>query len=161
VRVTAQFDFPAPPNTVARLFATHDFVLAAAGPDSQASVKGDPDGAFTVTVRSPLPSSAIPPKAQALVQGQLEMRQAMAWEEPLPDGERRASVAGEVAGAPVVLDGHVALTPTRGEGSHLIFEGEVKAQLPLFGRIIEEAAVPAILSALRAQHAEAVRCLSA
>jgi hypothetical protein len=162
--MSAQFDLPAAPDRVAALFAYKDFELAAAASDHalacEAAVAGTSDGPFTVTVRRTMSTAALPPAARGFLPAGLEIRQAVAWEAPGPDGSRDGTVAGEVPGAPVQLTGTVRLFAT-GEGSGLDFKGEVKAMVPLVGRTIEEAAAPAVIAALKAQHAEALRRIEA
>ncbi|MDR1825671.1 MAG: DUF2505 domain-containing protein [Bifidobacteriaceae bacterium] len=164
MRLSAQYDFPAGAERVAGLLASKDFVLAAAkrthALSSEAAVSTTPDGAFTVTLRRTLPVDGLPAAARQFLPGGLEIRQAVAWEPPGPDGAREASVAGDIAGAPVHLIGTARLAPTKA-GCRLDFDGEVKAAVPLLGRSIEEAAVPAIVKVLDAEHAEALDQLSA
>lgn len=112
------------------------------------------NGAFTVTTRRSLPTELIPPQARAFIGDRLEVRQAEAWEAPGPDGGRRGTVAVEITGAPVRLTGTVALIPGDGT-SRVVYDGDLKATVPLFGAMVEEAAVKAVRSALEAEEAVA------
>lgn len=108
------------------------------------------DGAFTVTTRRSLPTDLIPPNMRAFVGSRLDVRQVEAWEAAAPDGERRGTVAVEIAGAPVRLTGIVTLTSAPG-GSRITYDGELKANVPLFGAAVEEAAAKAVRAALEAE----------
>ncbi|MDR0365916.1 MAG: DUF2505 domain-containing protein [Bifidobacteriaceae bacterium] len=163
MRLTAHYDFPASPQRLAELLATPSFVDAAAraaGAEStQVSVSGQPTGEFTVTVRATLPAAQLPARAQMLAAGGLELRQASVWQPPKADGSREASAAAEIAGAPVHCEGRIVLSPNR-DGSQLDYSADVKASIPLLGRSIEEAAVPAMLKVLTTQHQTALAWLS-
>jgi hypothetical protein len=105
-------------------------------------------------------TTSLPPAAKAMLPAGVEIRQAVAWEAPAADGAREATVAGEVPGAPVQLTGKIRMVPTS-EGTRMDFVGEVKAMVPIVGRTIEEAAAPAVIQALNAQHAEALKAIQA
>jgi hypothetical protein len=164
MRLTAQYDFPTGPDSLVRLLATPEFIDAAAraaGAEStQVSVSGQPDGECTVTVRATMPTAKLPARAQALAPRGMELRQASVWQPPKPDGNREASAAAEIAGAPVRCEGRILLSPTT-DGSQLDSLADVKASIPLLGRSIDDAAVPAMLKVLTAQHQTALEWLAA
>ncbi|MEV7972660.1 DUF2505 domain-containing protein [Cellulomonas sp. NPDC089187] len=129
-------------------------VAASGGEVLHVDVTPGEEGAFTVTTRRALPTDLIPAQARAFIGDRLEVRQAEAWEAPGADGGRRGTVAVEIAGAPVRLTGTVALVP--GEGSsRVVYDGDLKANVPLFGAMVEEAAAKAVRSALEAEEAVA------
>nr|WP_276582124.1 DUF2505 domain-containing protein [Cellulomonas sp. RIT-PI-Y] len=129
-------------------------VAAGGGEVLHVDVTPGDGGAFTVTTRRSLPTDLIPPQARAFIGDRLEVRQAEAWEAAGPDGGRRGTVAVEIAGAPVRLTGTVALIPG-GESSRVVYDGDLKANVPLFGALVEEAAAKAVRSALEAEEAVA------
>ncbi|GIG25960.1 DUF2505 domain-containing protein [Cellulomonas denverensis] len=129
-------------------------VLAGGGEVLHVDVTPGENGAFTVTTRRALPTDLIPSQARAFIGDRLEVRQAEAWEGPDDDGGRRGTVAVEIAGAPVRLTGTVALIP-EGERSRVVYDGDLKASVPLFGAMVEEAAAKAVRSALQAEEAVA------
>ncbi|MDR2380590.1 MAG: DUF2505 domain-containing protein [Bifidobacteriaceae bacterium] len=151
---TARYDYPAPPERVAHIFADQAFALAvalAAGAVSpQVEVSAEPSGEFTVTARTVNPATSLPAQFATLAPGGLEIRQAQVWEAPGPAGERAATLAGEITGALVRITAQIALTPTP-QGSQLAVDGEITAALPLLGAALEKAAMPAALGYLAAQ----------
>ncbi|MDR2378889.1 MAG: DUF2505 domain-containing protein [Bifidobacteriaceae bacterium] len=155
MRFAAHYDYSAKPDAVAALLADRDFLAAAAAragaPASRVEVSPGPDGGFTVTVRASLETASLPASMRALAPQGLELRQALVWTRAGEDGSRQATMAGEVAGSGVQLSGLALLRPTAA-GTRLQFAGEVKAQVPLLGRMIENAAVPAIIGFSDAQH---------
>ncbi|MDR2453094.1 MAG: DUF2505 domain-containing protein [Bifidobacteriaceae bacterium] len=163
MQLTASYDYSAPPGRVARLFADRGFQLeaaqAAGAESAQVEVTDGPDGAFTVAARATSPATALPAQVRGLLPAGLEIRQAQVWGQPGPDGARQASLAGEIVGAPIQLTGRLALAPAA-RGSRFSFCGQVKAQLPLLGPAIEQAAAPAIEGFWAALHRVAERWLA-
>jgi len=129
-------------------------VAASGGEVLHVDVTPGEGGAFTVTTRRALPTDLIPPQARAFIGDRLEVRQAEAWEAADADGARRGTVAVEIAGAPVRMTGTVALIPG-GESSRVVYDGELKANVPLFGAMVEETAAKAVRTALEAEEAVA------
>lgn len=129
-------------------------IRASGAEDLQVDVTPGEDGAFTVTTRRALPTDQIPANVRAFVGSSLEVRQVEAWEPAAADGTRRGTVAVEIAGAPVRLTGTVALAGT-GAASTLTYDGELKANVPLFGGAVEQAAAGAVRGALQAEEAVA------
>src|SRR5690606_20700999 len=56
---------------------------------------------------------------------------------------RVGTLALDIAGAPVRINGRMSLRPS-GEGTVQSFSGEITASVPLFGRHIEKAAAGAV-----------------
>lgn len=142
------------PRTTAVMLADPVYVRAkvrASGAEEIALdvTPGDGD-AFTVTTRRSLPTDLIPPNVRAFVGARLEVRQVEAWEGPSADGGRRGTVAVEIAGAPVRLTGTVTLSGDA-SSSTIVYDGELKASVPLFASAVEEAAATAVRSALEAE----------
>lgn len=125
-------------------------VLASGAEVLHVDVAPGDDGSFTVTTRRALPTDLIPPNVRAFVGSTLEVRQAEAWEPAAADGTRTGTVAVEIAGAPVRLTGTVALTAADG-GAAITYDGELKANVPLFGSAVEQAAATAVRGALEAE----------
>ncbi|MDR0591741.1 MAG: DUF2505 domain-containing protein [Bifidobacteriaceae bacterium] len=163
MRFAAHYDYPSPPAQVAALLQNRDYLVAAAraagAESSQVEVKPGADGSLTVTIRWTMPSTGLPAPTRAAAPQGLEVRLALVWERPAAGRDRQATMAGQIAGAGVHLSGLSRLRPV-GEGSRLEVSGEVKAQLPLIGRAIEEAAAPAIVKVLDAQHQVALDWLA-
>lgn len=149
---------PADPRTTGAMLADPAYVAAkvrASGAEELAvDVAPGEDGSFTVTTRRSLPTDQIPPQARAFVGSRLEVRQVEAWEPAAPDGSRTGTVAVEIAGAPVRLTGTVVLSGD-GDGSRITYDGDLRANVPLFGAAVEEAAAGAVRGALQAEEAVA------
>jgi hypothetical protein len=157
MRLVSHFDFPAPAHRVAELLGDEDVIKAAAtsldSTDARVTVSGSPQDRFTVAVRRSLPVVVLPDALKPLMPRGMEIRQAAVWEPPTADGGRDGTVAAEVAGAPVEVTGAFRLvnTPT---GSTMTCSAEIRASVPLFGRKIEQAALPVVREALEAEHRE-------
>lgn len=149
---------PADPRTAGTMLADPVYVRAkviASGAEVlHVDVAPAEDGALTVTTRRALPTDQIPANVRAFVGSTLEVRQVEAWEPAAADGTRTGTVAVEIAGAPVRLTGTVALTATDG-GSAITYDGDLKANVPLFGSAVEQAAAKAVRGALDAEAAVA------
>ncbi len=149
---------PTDPRTAGVMLADPAYVRAkvrASGAEDQhVDVAPGEDGAFTVTTRRSLPTDLIPPNVRSFVGSRLEVRQVEAWEAAAEDGSRAGTVAVEIAGAPVRLTGTVALTGDA-TASTVVYDGELKAHVPLFGSAVEEAAAKAVRGALEAEEAVA------
>ncbi|WP_264029985.1 DUF2505 domain-containing protein [Cellulosimicrobium sp. SH8] len=158
MHLSVELRYPAAVPVVGTMLADEEFVrwrAARSGGDGahveQVDVTGGAVEGFTVTVRRTLPTDQIPAHVRSFVGGQLEIRQAEAWE-PERAGERSGTVSLEITGAPVRLTGTVTLSPD-GDGTVERYAGEVKASVPLFGGAIEQAAAEAVRAALAAEEA--------
>lgn len=156
MRVTAEADFAADPQAVARMMADEEYVrtkVEATGATLDASeVVGDAGGAFTVTTRRRVATDTVPAQFRSFVGESLEVREVEAWEAAAPDGSRAGTIAVEVTGAPVRLTGTVRLTGAA-EGSHLAIEGDLKAAIPIFGSAVEQAVSAAMVDIISAEEA--------
>ncbi|NTW38835.1 MAG: DUF2505 domain-containing protein [Cellulomonadaceae bacterium] len=144
------------------MLADERFVAAkvrASGALSQTvDVVGTADEAFTVTTRRHVPTTGVPPQFRSLVGASLEVRQVEAWEPPGPD-DRRGTVVVEVTGAPVRMTGTMRMHGDPG-GTTVHFEGELKASVPLFGSVVEEATADAVRAAVAAEERTGVEWLA-
>ena len=155
--------FPADIDDVAAMLADESFVRwraqrsagSANGAVEQADVTGTTSTGFTVVVRRTLPTDIIPVQARPFVGAHLEIRQAEAWE-PAADGRRTGTVAVEILGAPVRVTATAAMSQTSDGGTRITYDGDVRATVPLFGSVVEEAAVSAVRTTLESE-AEAAR----
>lgn len=153
MRVHIQIPLPGAVDEVGAMLAdpayVHAKVVASGATDHQAAVAGDAAGAFTVTTRRSMPTDQIPANMRGFLGSTLDVRQVEAWE-PQLDGSRCGTVVVEISGAPVRLTGTTLLEPGP-EGSTLVYEGEVKAAIPLFAGAVEGAAAQAVRAALDAE----------
>lgn len=155
-----QVSFPvcASPVAAGQMLADPVFVracvIATGGEVLHVDVTDHPDGGFVVTTRRALATDLIPTQFRAFVGDRLEIRQAEVWDVADSDGSRHGTIAVEILGAPVRMTGTTALLATA-EGSTVVYAGELKASLPLFGSTVEQAAARAIQGAIEAQESVA------
>ena len=156
-------DLPTDPRTAARLLADPGYVRAkaeAAGAAApQVDVTGALDGALTVTPPRKLATPQIPAPQRGFVGSRIDVRQVEAWEAAEDDGSRSGTVVVEIAGAPVRVTGRSSLAATTG-GSQVVYDGDVRAAVPLFAAAVEEAAASAVRAALLAEREVALRHLA-
>ena len=105
-------------------------------------------GSATITTRRELPTDAVPEFARGFVGRTLDVVRVDRWEPPAADGSRDGTVTVEIKGAPIRLNGMLALRPDDA-GSEEVIAGELKASVPLLGGKLERAAEPALMSAIR------------
>jgi hypothetical protein len=117
----------------------------------QVEVTGSADAAFTVAARRTLGTDAIPTHLRGFVGSSIEVHQVEAWEAPAGDGSRAGSVTVEVVGAPVRLTGRASLLAAGADSCRLVYDGDLRASIPLFGRAVEGAVADAVRGALRAE----------
>jgi len=155
VRLSVTLDLPTDARAAARLLAdpkyVHLKVRASGALEQHVDVTGDADDAFTVTTRRALPTDQIPAHLRNFVGSRIDVRQVEAWEAPAPDGSRVGTVVVEIAGAPVRLSGRTALTPTGTGSTTVMYDGDLRATVPLFASAIEQATAGAIRSALEVE----------
>jgi hypothetical protein len=135
-------------------------VVASGAIEHQVDVTGTADEAFTVATRRALPSDQIPAQVRGFVGNRIDVRLVEAWEAPQPDGGRAGTVVVEIAGAPVRLTGRCSLQPVGPAASRLVYDGDLQAQIPLFGSAVEEAAARAIRGALGVEQQVAERWIA-
>ncbi|QAY63419.1 DUF2505 domain-containing protein [Xylanimonas allomyrinae] len=156
MHLTVEQTYPASVDDVAAMLADASFVrwraerTTGGGSVDQADVDADDAGGFTVLVRRTLPTDQIPAQARPFVGARLEVRQAEVWEPPQGD-HRVGTVALEITGAPVRLTGTVALEPSPDGGTRQVYTGDVRATVPLFASVVEQATVGTVRAALTAE----------
>lgn len=153
MRFEATITYPASVGQSADMLADEAFlqqrVAAAGGSATQVDVARE-GAVFTSSVATRLPTDGVPASFRSFVGAHLDVRIVEAWEAPRPTGERRGTIAIDIAGAPVTVRGQMRLV-AYGEGCRHDVRGEVRASVPLFGRAIEEAAISAVNSVISGQ----------
>jgi hypothetical protein len=138
-KLSAQLDFPADPAAAYELVTDQAYVTAVAaatgGQEIAVSVEPAADGGAVVVSRRELPAE-LPSFARALVGDTLRLVETRRYGPAAGDGSRTGSVTVEFDGAPVRIDGTLALTP-RPTGSVCAMEAVVKASVPFVGGKIE------------------------
>jgi len=157
VHLTVELTYAAAVDDVVAMLADEAFVRWRAGRGlggsvEQTDVTGSPADGFTIAVRRTLPTDQIPAQVRPFVGDRLEIRQAEVWE--AREGDlRTGTIAVEIAGAPVRVTGTVRLEPLPDGGTRQVYDGEVRATVPLFGAAVAEAAARAVRTTLEAEGA--------
>jgi hypothetical protein len=159
--LSADLSYPADVATVAALLSDEEFLrrraeqaAADGGGIDQVDLTGSLAEGFTTIVRRTMSTSIIPAQLRPFVGDHLLVRQTEVWE-PLSDDRMVGTVAVEITGVPVRVTGTMVLEPAEG-GSHQVYDGEIKASVPLFGGIVEDATSGAIRATLDAEAAATV-----
>lgn len=162
---SAQVEFPAPAAAVAEMFATEAYVTkkitASGAVPGAVEIVEAPSGAVTITTRREMPTTDIPASYRSLVGSSLEVHEVDAWEAPSVDGGRRGTIAIEVAGAPVRVNGVLELTPTSASTSTLRTTGDIKATIPFFGKAVEQALADSVSRAVEVERTVGLDWLAA
>jgi Protein of unknown function (DUF2505) len=151
VRVNAQIRYPASCENVFAMLVDRSFQerVCAATKALRYEVQIEQDaGSATITTRRELPTDSVPDFARSFVGRTLDVVRVDRWEPPAPDGSRDGTVTVEIKGAPIRMNGMLALRPDDA-GSEEVIAGELKASVPLLGGKLERAAEPALMSAIR------------
>jgi len=91
-----------------------------------------------------------PDAARAFVGATLTVVENVVWADAADNGSRTAVVTLSVPGQPVSFNGKYELA-AGGPGSTLSFAGELKVNVPLLGKKLEQAAAPAVLAGFTTQ----------
>jgi hypothetical protein len=108
-------------------------------------------GRTIITTERVLPSDGLPDFAKSMVGETLKVTETQDWGPPAADGSRQGTVQMSVAGAPISLNGTLALA-AGGPGTVEQLDSELKARVPLIGGKIEKAAAPPIEEAIVIEH---------
>jgi hypothetical protein len=153
MKISATIDYAATPDEVFAMLADEDFQnrkCAATGAlRHNVSITGQKDRTIILSIRD-MPSDSFPSFVKNMVGDALTVTETQNWGPPGTDGARQGKLTVEISGAPVALEGTLALT-SDGQGCVETIEGDLKARVPLIGGKIEQAAAPAIRSAIRVE----------
>jgi hypothetical protein len=151
VQVNAKVFYPASPDVVFEMLVDRAFcerVCEATGAIRyEVEIERDA-GAATITTRRELPTDQVPDYARGFIGSSLEVVRVDHWDAPDADGNRDGTVTVEIKGAPIRLNGSLALR-VDDAGTQELIAGDLKASIPLLGGKIEKAAEPALMSAIR------------
>jgi hypothetical protein len=99
-----------------------------------------------------------PESAARFTGPELTILEETTWGDAAPDGSREAALVLTVERQPVALRGRLRLAPG-GRGTTIRLTGELKVNVPLLGRKLEQAASPAVLAGFRTQQSAGDRWL--
>jgi hypothetical protein len=100
-----------------------------------------------------------PESAARFTGSELTILEETIWGEPAADGSRQADLVLTVERQPVSLRGRLHLAPG-GRGTTVRLTGELKVNVPLLGRKLEQGAAPAVLAGFRTQQKAGDRWLA-
>ena len=144
--ITTDLDFDADPATVHAMMldAGYQEEVCVASRSSRSEVAVTPSSSRT------LRTLAAPPEAARFTGPDLAIVEEVTWREAGPDGSREGDMVLTVSGQPVALRGTLRLGPG-GRGTTVRLTGQLKVNVPLLGRKLEQSAAPAVLAGFRTQ----------
>jgi hypothetical protein len=153
MKISATIDYAATPDEVFAMLADEDFqnrkCIATGATTHTVSISSQDDRTIIVSNRD-MPTDDFPSFVQSMTGDTLTVTETQDWGRPGTDGVRRGTITVDMAGAPLDLHGTLVLAPG-GKGSVETVDAELKAKIPILGRKIEQAAAPAIQSAIRVE----------
>jgi hypothetical protein len=153
VKISDTVDYAATPEAVFAMLTDEDFqahkCVATGARSHSVTISKQGDRTRIVSSRD-LPTDDFPDVVKRMVGATLAVTETQDWGPPGTDGSRRGSLTVEIAGAPIELAGTLSLAPG-GKGTVETVQGELKARMPLISGMIENAAAPAIRSAIRVE----------
>jgi len=146
MHISATAQFPAGPDRVYAILTDRTYLEEVCRASHARAYEASVNESTTTTSRR-LPA----PAAAAKFTGpELTVVETITWAPPNADGSRDGSVVMSVRGQPVTLKGRLLLAPG-GPGTVATLTGELKVNIPLLGKKLEEASAPAVLAGFRTQ----------
>lgn len=146
MNIEARAEYPADPAAVYTMLTDQQFLEQVCerthARDHQVTIDGN-----TVTTRRTLPA---PDQARPFTGETLTVVEEVAWADAQADGSRSATVSMTVPGQPVTFNGQYRLAGDGGRTA-MTLSGELKVNVPMLGKKLEQAAEPAVLHGFRAQ----------
>jgi len=153
MKISAIIDYTATPHDVFVMLADEEFqnrkCKATGALHHTVSITTPGDRTIIRTTRN-LPSERFPHFVKSMVGDTLNVTETQDWGPADADGTRHGTLTVEIAGAPVHLHGTMLLE-AGGPGSVEEIEADLKARIPFLGGKVEEAAAPAVQSAIRVE----------
>jgi Protein of unknown function (DUF2505) len=144
--ISSGLDFAATPEDVYAMMTDQAYLEDVCVASESISYDVSVDGSSTRTSRT-LPS---PESAARFTGPELTVVEEVQWAEAGADGSRIGALTMTVLGQPVRLTGRLQAAPG-GRGTKVDLTGELKVNIPLLGRKLEESAAPAVLAGFRTQ----------
>lgn len=152
MKITTSGAFAAPCDQVFAILSDEAFQTSIADtPGSKATVVRQADRTVVTSLRV-LPTGGLPDFVKTFVGSHLKLTEIQDWGPAAADGSRTAALTVTIDGAPVRLDGTLALAPTA-TGSQQTVTAELKARIPLVGGKVEQAAAPALTDGIEREFA--------
>lgn len=144
--IDTRADFPAAPDRVFAMLTDTAFLEKVC---EQTHARSHQVSVEQATVRTSRELAA-PDAVRTFTGDKLTVTEEIIWSEAGSDGSRTATTTMKVPGQPVSFAGRYRLAPD-GTGTSLSLTGQLKVNVPLLGRKLEESAAPAVLSSFRTQ----------
>lgn len=144
--ISARLEFAAPPPDVYAMLTDQAYLEEVCVASHSLSYEASAAGNVTRTSRG-LPA---PESAARFTGPVLTVLDETTWSDAGPDGTRTAEVRLSVQNQPVTMRGTMRLVPG-GSGTEVTLTGELKVDIPLFGKKMESASAPAVLAGFRTQ----------
>ncbi len=153
MKIEEKWVYPAPGDRVYAMIIDPAFqdakCMAARATEHSVDVQKTQECHTVVTHRS-MSTSSFPSQFKSMVGDSLQIVETQAWGFADGDGNRSADLIVEIKGVPVGLTGTITAT-THGPDTVMQMAGDLKARIPLFGGKVEQAAAPAIVSAIQSE----------
>jgi hypothetical protein len=144
--ISSRLDFAAPPADVYAMLTDQGYLEEVCVASHSLSYEASVEGNVTHTSRG-LPA---PDNAARFTGPTLTVLDETTWGAPEPDGSRTADVNLSVKGQPVTFRAQMRLAPG-GRGSEVDLRGDLKVNVPLFGKKLEQSVAPAVLAGFGVQ----------
>ncbi|MBA8795320.1 hypothetical protein FHX74_002948 [Friedmanniella endophytica] len=148
MNIESRVEFAAEPDQVFTMLTDQGYLEEVCRASHALEFEASSTGNDTTASRK-LPA---PDSARKFVGSTLTVVEKVHWEQPSDDGSRRGDVDMTVPGQPVTLKGFYQLY-AGGRGSVLTLTGDLKVNVPLLGKKLEESAAPAVLAGFKTQQA--------
>lgn len=164
MKISVSHRFDAPVERVLAMLADEGFLAhrarAAGAAGSDVLVDRDDEGGFTAVIRRIVPTDSIPAEWRGVVGSKLTVRYTEVWGPFVPDEDVEGTFAMEMQGAPGHARGALVLQAD-GDATRFGLSGDVTAQVPLVGAVVEKAIASAVEGALPRELAAADEWLAA
>ena len=154
MKISENVDYAATPDAVFAMLADEEFqsrkCVATGALRHSVSISKQGDRTIIVSKRD-MPTDDFPSVVKNMVGATLAITETQDWGPPDSEGSRQGTLTVDIADAPIDLQGTLSLAPG-GQGTVETVEGDLKARIPMLGGMIENAASPAIRSAIRVEN---------
>lgn len=148
--IDAEMHYAAPPDRVMAVLSDPAFQeekcvqTGALSSDVEVTTPGD---RIVLDTRRRMPMDAVPDYARALLGGRLEVHETQDWGPAAADGSRDGQLTVEITGAPIRLDGTLAMRPAAA-GTTVTIRSVLKAKIPFLSGKAEQAAAGPLRAAV-------------
>lgn len=144
--ISSSAEFAADPDRVHQMLLTKEYLDQVCVASHAVSYDCQVEGS-TTRCRRELPA---PDQARKFTGPTLTVVEEVVWGAADERGVRTGQVSLTVPGQPMTMDGTVTLAPG-GTGSRVELKANLKVNIPLLGKKLEQAAAPAVLEGLQVQ----------